>query len=126
MANKNKPAVVKAVQPSAKLEIDGQSYHLVYDYNAIAEAEVVTGYGCNLLHGLVMPSTISALQLRGLLFAALRARHEEMTIGDAGKLLRVDTIERVLKAIGEAWALSMPEPKTNPSGAAGEKPPSGN
>jgi len=67
---KEKSPVTQAVQPSATLEIDGEKYELVYDYNAIAEAEILTGNSCNLLHGLVAPSSISALQLRGLLLAS--------------------------------------------------------
>lgn len=126
MPSKKTPAVVKAVQPSATLEIDGQKYELVYDYNAIAEAEVATGGGCNLLHGLMAPSSMTAVQMRGLFFAALRTRHEDLSIGEAGRLLRVDTIAEALRAIGESWALSMPEPKANPPKAAGgEQPPSG-
>jgi hypothetical protein len=122
---KQTPSVVKAVQPSATLEIDGRKYELVYDYNAIAEAEAATGGGCNLLHGLVVPASMNAVQMRGVFFAALRTRHPEMSISEAGQLLRVDTIAEALRAIGESWALSMPEPKANPPKADGEKPPSG-
>ena len=38
---KEKPSVAKAVQPSATLEIDGVKFELLYDYNAIADAEIV-------------------------------------------------------------------------------------
>lgn len=116
---KEKPSVAKAVQPSATLEIDGVKFELLYDYNAIADAEILTGNTCNLLHGLVAPSSISALQLRGLLLASLKPRQPGLTMAEAGKLIRLDTIHSILRAIGEAWALSMPESKENPIQAAG-------
>ena len=123
---KEKPSVAEAVQPSATLEIDGEKYELVYDYNAIAEAEILTGNSCNLLHGLVAPSSISALQLRGLLLASLKPRQPALTMAEAGKLIRLDTIHSILRAIGEAWALSMPESAENPAEAAGpDEAPSG-
>ena len=83
------------MQPSATLEIDGEKYELVYDYNAIADAEILTGNSCNLLHGLVAPSSISALQLRGLLLASLKPRQPALTMADAGKLIRLDTIHAI-------------------------------
>jgi hypothetical protein len=118
-----KPAIAKAVQPSAPLEIDGETYHLVFNYNAIAEAEIATGFGCNLLHGISAPSTITALQLRGLLFAALTPLQPKTTMKEAGSLIRLDTIPAVLQAIGESWTLSIPEAKRNPPAAA--DPPDG-
>jgi hypothetical protein len=123
---KAKPSVVKAVQPSATLEIDGQKYELVWDYNQIAEAEIETGGGVNLLHGVAafLLRTMSALQLRGLFYAALKSRQPEITIQQTGALIRIDTMQAISKAINEAWGTAMPEPDPNPPGAAG-KPPSG-
>jgi hypothetical protein len=126
---KSKPSIVKSIQPSAKLEIDGRKYELVYDYNAIAEAEIETGNGVNLLHGIAafMLRTMSALQLRGLLYAALKPRQPEITMQQTGALIRIDTMQAISAAINEAWGLAMPEAEANPPGAAGEKaePPSG-
>lgn len=127
MASKTKPAVVKAVQPSAKLEIDGKTYELVYDYNAIAEAEIETGNGVNLLHGIAafMLRTMSALQLRGIFYAALKPRQPEITMQQAGAMIRITRMQAISSAITEAWGLAMPEPDPNPPAAAGEKPLSG-
>lgn len=119
---KQKAAAVKAVQPSATLEIEGQKYSLVYDYNAIAEAEAVCGGQVNLLHGIsaLFLNTMSALQLRGILYAALKPLQPDITLAEAGALIKINTMPAIMTAIGEAWALSMPEqPKENPPGAAG-------
>ena len=95
----------------AKLVIDEKEYQLGYSFNAIAEAEAAAG--CNLLNGLQSLNGMSALQLRGLLFAALRiAQPEIVSIDEVGLLLRLDTIGDVQEALAEAYLLSMPEKKS--------------
>lgn len=130
-----KPSVTRAVQPSATLEIDGEKYQLVYDYNAIAEAEVETGNGVNLLHGIsaLFLNTMSALQLRALFYAALKPLQpyrpatektpaSGVSLAMAGRLIRIDTIPAIMTALSEAWNLSMPEARHNPPDAAGDPP----
>ena len=70
---RDKAPVTGAVQKAAPLEIDGQTYQLVYDFNAIAEAERLCG--ANLLYGItaVFLNALTASQLRGLLYAALQS-----------------------------------------------------
>lgn len=116
---KAKPAVIKAVQPSATLEIEGQKYQLVYDYNAIADAETVCGGQVNLLHGVsaMFLNTMSALQLRGLLYAALKPLQPDLTLSEAGALIKIHTMPAIMSAISEAWALSMPEVPPDPPAA---------
>jgi hypothetical protein len=95
----------------ATLRIDGESYNLVYDFNAIAEAEKLAQ--CNLLHGIasLLASGATAMQLRGLLYAAMRKAHPKMTIDKAGELIRIDTMPDIYEALGEAYRNSMPEAK---------------
>lgn len=117
---KTKPAVISAVQPSATFEIDGKKLHLVYDYNAIAEAEAETGGTVNLLHGIsaLFLNTMSALQLRGLFYAALKPKQPTVTLAEAGSMIRINTLPQIMEAISAAWAASMPtESKANPPGA---------
>jgi hypothetical protein len=129
---KGKPSAAKAVQPSATLDIDGEKYQLVYDYNAIAEAEVETGNGVNLLHGIsaLFLNTMSALQLRALFYAALKplqpyqpatgkAPASGVSLAMAGRMIRIDTVPAIMAALSEAWSLSMPEVKTTPPAVAG-------
>lgn len=90
----------------ATLALDGQEYSLCYSFNAIALAEKTAG--CNLLSGLQTLTDLSAMQLRGLLFAALTVAQPELTINDVAKLIRLDTIGPITMAIAQAYTLSMP------------------
>ena len=118
-----KPPVTKAVKPSVTLEIEGEAYRLVFDYNAIADAETLAG--CNLLHGISasMFGTLSAAQLRGLLYAALKPEQPAITLKEAGDLIRIDRLPDIYRAISEAWAVSLP---ANPSEAGATAPPAEN
>jgi hypothetical protein len=93
----------------AKLEIDGKQYRLGYDFNAIAEAEEVTG--SNLLQGLLNGGNWTARQMRGLLYAALHVAHPRITVEEVGKLIRLDTMIAVQRAVIMAYNLSLPEEK---------------
>jgi hypothetical protein len=97
----------------AELEVDGKTYHLAYDFGAIAEAE--KALGCNLLAGMagvmVQDGYYSASQVLGLLYAALRKAQPKMTIQEAGRLCRIETIPEIVSAIREAYNKSLPEAK---------------
>ena len=80
---------------------------LAYDFNAIADAEEPAG--CNLLAALESLSDIRAMQLRGLLFAAVVSTPKP-TILECGELIRVDTIAPITTALADAYNLSIPIP----------------
>ena len=90
---------------------------LAYDFNAIADAEEPAG--CNLLAALESLSDISAMQLRGLLFAAVVSTPKP-TILECGELIRVDTIAPITTALADAYNLSIPIPP--PAAAAPAAP----
>jgi hypothetical protein len=90
------------------LTIDDQKFSLCFSFNAIALGEHAAG--CNLLNGLLnLQSGMSALELRGLLYAAMTVAKPDTTIEDAGKLIRLDTIGPVTMALAEAYSLSLPK-----------------
>jgi hypothetical protein len=108
----------------ATLMVDGKEYKLAYSFNAIAAAERTAG--CNLLTGLESLSDLTAQQLRGLLFAALSIAHPTvkegekerlLTVEDAGQMIRLDTIAPITTSLAEAYRLSMPEKKKDPTQA---------
>lgn len=108
------------------LELDGKTYKLSYDFNAIAEAEKLAG--CNLLMGMgaMLISYTTAQQMRGLLYAAVRKAHPKMTIEECGQLIRIDTIADIKDAIVHAYNESLPEANkiiSDPS-EGGDEPPS--
>src|SRR5689334_16781036 len=94
----------------AKLELDGKTYSLCYDFNAIAIAESLCP-GSNLLHGLLSLQQLNAVQLRGLLYAALLKAHPTITLYQAGEFVRLDRVEQICRAIAEAYGLSVEKPQ---------------
>jgi|ERR1700722_837381 len=102
----------------AKLTLPSGEYKLAYSFNSIAEAERVAS--CNLLEGLENLGALTALQFRGLFYAALSIAHPGMTIERAGDLIGLDAEERlaVANAIAKAYRLSMPEKKADPPAAS--------
>ena len=94
----------------ADLTIDDQHFKLGYSFNSIALAEAETG--TNLLSGLQSLTDLNAIQLRGLLYAALMIAHPDMTPDDAGALIRLDTLADCTMALASAYQLSLPEKKS--------------
>lgn len=109
--------ISRLIQPPAKL----YGYSLVFDFNALAEAEAATGHDLLLKHPGAILQNLTAAGLRGLLKATLSARHPEITAAAAGAMIRPDTMTPICEAICEAWILSMP--KQERSGRRQRKPP---
>lgn len=93
------------------LEIDEKKYKLLYNFNAIATAEVVAN--ANLMLGIsgLYLNTANAGQYRGLLYAALIKAHPNMTIDSAGSLIRPDTLPDVRLGLLRAYNEAIPEKK---------------
>lgn len=62
-------------------------YTMIYDFNAVADAEPVVGL--NLL-GAMATNVRSASQIRGLVYAFLHPANPELTLAEAGTLLAKD------------------------------------
>jgi hypothetical protein len=96
----------------ATFEVAGFTYELEYGFNALVDAEEVTG--CNLLGAMQGFSSgqVTAKELRGLLYAMIvpyrgfpdKASEQLATLGS---LIRIDTISPIYEAIGEAFALAV-------------------
>jgi hypothetical protein len=97
------------------LEIDGSTYRLAYDFNAIAQVE--QSQGVNLLKNF-MVSELNASSLRGILYAGLLKAHPEMTMEDAGRLIHPRNINSILETVVRAYEASMPEKKEAAAGEA--------
>lgn len=117
----NHPPAVDPITEFVPLEIDGRTYELVYDFDAIANAEKQSD--CNLLHGMsaTLLNTMSAAQLRGLLWASLRRRQPKMTLADAAALCRLDTVAEIVPAIAATFTAAMPAKKAEAGSAAATK-----
>ena len=80
---------------------------LAYDFNAICEAEPAAG--CNLLAALENLGDLTAIQLRGLLYAGIVSTPRP-SIRECGAMIRVDTIGPITSALATAYNLSIVVP----------------
>lgn len=100
----------------AELKFEGEdhTYRLAFNFNALALAERATGM--NLLRGglIFMNYEFSVQELRGLLFGALLIAQPDITVQEAGELLRIDRLGDVLVALKQAFALSYPTKNEEP------------
>lgn len=103
--------------PDVSLTIKDKTYSLVFDFNAIVEAERVTG--TNLLDKVL--GSIDAKSLRGLLWASLIKAQPNITIEQAGDLITLHNASRIREAIVTAWFGSI-EDTDSASGEAQQTP----
>ncbi len=97
------------IREYATLEVDGEQYQLCYDFRQFAEAERITGQ--SLLIGDFNFDGMSMVRLRGLLYAALKSAHPDVTLEVAERMIRFDTASSVMDAIARANELSKPKKK---------------
>ncbi len=93
--------------PFANLTIGKNEFLLLYDFNALVDAEEEAG--CNLLAAFERQGNNTARELRGLLFAMTRKKHDDLDIKQIGALINMDTLRDVTLAIGEACAVAVSE-----------------
>ena len=98
--------------PDVELVINGKTYQLCYDHNAIVQAEKATGI--NLLESAFRIQSAEAL--RGMLWASVLKQNPDLTIEEVGTWLNPRNFLTVREALLAAWFGSVPEPKE----AAGE------
>lgn len=84
--------------------LDGADYVLVYDVNALCDAEDRLGFGVGDFGARLASPSVS--QLRVLLWAGLRARHPEIDERAAGALL---SPKRLGAVVTEALAAALPQ-----------------
>lgn len=102
--------------PDVELVLGGKTYKLAYDFNAIVQAEKVTGI--NLLVHVV--GEMSARSLVGLLWAALLPGHPEIEIEEVGRMIQPHNIPVIRSAIVTAWFGSVPSKKEKKDDGQGE------
>lgn len=75
------------------ITVDGKTYELAYDFNALVKAEELSGLN------LLTPRSDSA-SYRALLLSVLLPKHPEMTLEGAGALIRAGNLEEISNAMG--------------------------
>jgi hypothetical protein len=107
-----------------RVELNGEEYKLIYTFGSLAEAEKLCG--CNLLQGILKWNEMSAVQLRGLLYAALRTLQPKMTLEQVDSLLsHVDDVAAAMSALLDAYNVSMRKSTPVPT-EGGSSPPATN
>ncbi len=104
--------------PRVKLILGGVERHPVFDYNAIVQAEAVTGI--NLLTAIV--DDVTATKLRGLLWASLLPESPDITIDAVGKLITPGNIGTIHSALLATWFGSLSETETPKAPTPGKRP----
>jgi hypothetical protein len=99
------------VKKGTEIELDGTVYHLVFDFEAIAEAEEITGKSLitGLTTKLVKEPTINFV--RAMFYASAKTMQPALTFDTAKKLITRKTIVDIWFKILEAWFNSAPEPE---------------
>lgn len=100
-----------AVQPHVVATIGGHSYRLVFDFEAVAEAEDILDRA--LITGLtqkdVYRPTVSLV--RAMLFGVIHREHPDLTYDAVKGLVNRDNLLEIWAKVFEAWVKSNPEPE---------------
>jgi hypothetical protein len=96
--------------PTTPLALKGTEYKLLFDFQAVADAEEITGR--SLITGLRQKDfEAPGIKLvQALLYACLKVHHPLMTYELAKTLVTLKTIGKIWSAVTDAWAAAMNEP----------------
>lgn len=97
---------------SVPLELDGKTYWMRFDLNALALVEERFGDFNEAMNKL---SSVSPLTIRYFLFALMNANHEDVTEKEIGSLVGIENIQEVGEKIGEIVNMQSPEQKEDGS-----------
>lgn len=107
---------MEQIIPKIYLEIGGMQRKLTFDFNAVCVVDELTGI--NLLEASV--STVSAPNVRALLFASLLHDEPKLTIEEVGSWITMSNLINVRKAITAAWFASLDTDDDDEAPAPGE------
>lgn len=92
--------------PRVPITLNGNEYHLVYDFNAIARAEELSGLN---LFGSFDFSRLTATKFRAMLFASLLKENSKITLEECGLFITARNLADITIKMVEAWHGSRPE-----------------
>lgn len=104
---------LKNIENGSEVVLDGKTYHLTFDLNALCELE--DKYG-SLDGAMKRLSSIGGADkkvmkdIRFLLWQALKHENDELTESQAGKLVTIQNMQVVSDALGYAMQKAAPEP----------------
>ena len=99
------------VKKEREITLGGHTYHLTFDFEAIAEAEEITGKP--LLTGLgdINVQRPKINDVRALFFASAKANDPSLTYEAVKPLINAKNILDVWLAVLQSWDQSSPEPE---------------
>lgn len=99
-------------EPSIELTIDGETYSLLFNFEAIAEAEEITGLP--LISGLRKKDvdTPRISFVRALFFACMRTHQPKVTYDEAAALVNQWNWSEIWTRVLDAWVAGMKKPET--------------
>ena len=107
------------VRPEVPIVLDKER-HLLMDLNAMVSFEEATGK--NIMQG-IEPDSMTAGDLRALLWACLLHEDGTLKIEDVGKMIHTGNMGELSEKIAQAWEVASPE--GGESRPLAESPPSG-
>lgn len=93
-----------------KFQLSNKDYELKFDMNTFCELEEVYG-DINKAFEDLENRKIKAI--RALIYSAIKAEYEGVTLKDVGRMLTLSDMERLGIAINEALVIAMPEVTEN-------------
>ena len=103
----NTPSIpVNPTLPNIALELDGTTYRLAFDFNALCMAEEVTGQ--NLMQRVFDLREMPAKTFRAVLWASLLKAQPDVTLERSGALITPGNIPTIYSKLVEAWFASVP------------------
>jgi hypothetical protein len=106
---------VNPALPKVPITLNGKQYRLVFDFNAIARVEELTGMN---LFGSFDFTNLNASKFRAMLYASLLKENPAITLDEAGELINAKNLAEITIKMVEAWHGSRPEIVKDESGNA--------
>ena len=105
---------------AVSFEADGKTYTLSYSVNALIELEEAMGMSAMQIPGLFRDgSGIQLKHIRLLFWAGLRDHHADVTIAEAGEMMRAVGLNKAAQLIGKAFMGAFPEAEERASSPLG-------
>jgi len=116
-----KPAIpINPTLPKVSIEVNGATYYLAFDFNALCVAEEATGQ--NLLQRVFDLRDMPSRTFRAIFYAALLKVQPEMTVEQAGALITPGNFDTIYPKLVEAWLESVPKQDDKSPDPNGETP----
>jgi hypothetical protein len=98
--------------PKVAIKLGKETYYLCFTFGALSLAQKNLrdiGVECNLLHALDL-STMDALRLVPLLYAALLSHQPKITIDKVTALVTIKNLGMIFEGIAQAYGASLADP----------------